>query len=140
LFSLLLREDSSRVVTVDAVTINNELPLRRSTGYLDSTRALQNVESVLAVRQTLTALYFAYPSRADACTTRITRRLLVSPAQPVYFYVRVEADPTSTMLQENSSFYAKESIVGESTNAPLAVSVPLRFGYLTPLYPALDTH
>lgn len=98
LFSLLLREDSSQVVTVDAVTINNELPLCRSTGYLDSALALQNAESAVAVRQALTALYYAYPTKADVYTTRITRRLLVSPAQPVYFYVRVETDPTSTLL------------------------------------------
>ncbi len=98
LFSLLLREDSSRVVTVDVVTINNELPLCGSTKYLDSALAHKNVESVVAVRQALTALYYAYPTKADIYTTRLMTRLLVSPSQPVCFYVRVETDPASILL------------------------------------------
>lgn len=140
LFGLFLREDNSRAVIVDTVAVDNGLPFRRSVEYLGNTLALKNVESVVAVRQVLTGLYYAYPSKVDTRTAGIAYRLPVSPVQPLRFSVRVETDLASILLRDNLSFSVKEGIAGESSNAPLAVSVPLRFGYLVPLYPALDTH
>lgn len=135
LFNFLLDAASDKTVTVD-----NLLPAHEVAGHPDSALGLKDVKGVVAVRLALTALYYAYPLNTDTSTTLIARGLQVSPAHPVCFSIGVGIDPTLTSLWGNLNSSAKESIVGESVNAPLAVSALLRFGYLVPLYPALDTH